>query len=337
MKITHLIIIFAIATAIGCGCSRPVLRNEIAYSDPLSEWNDGQAKASILSFVQTVTDTTNPHFLPTQDRVAVFDMDGTILLEKPNFVLFDFITRLIMGQIALNPALSLKQPYKAFYEKDRAYFESLDLYGNDGLYSILLSATERYTEDQYKDSVQKYFNTVIDKRYNMPYNHLVYVPVVQLIQYLQDQQFEVYIVSGSDPQFTRVFCEEAADIPDQNVIGSTVLTQWIETDTGSYFIREHKFVEPINDEVGKPVNILNKIGKVPVIAVGNSAGDYHMLEYSKNAPISLQMIINHDDSVREYNYQAEKMKALCQINSWQEISMKNDFKVIFNDSLHNSK
>ena len=155
--------------------------------------------------------------------------------------------------------------------------------------------------------------------------------MVQLVQYLQDHQFEVYIVSGSDPQFTRAFCEEAANIPAQNVIGTTVLTKWVETDRGSYFIREHKFVEPIDDEAGKPVNILNKIGRIPVLAVGNSTGDYQMLEYSKNAPFSLQMIVNHDDSLREYKYEANKMKMLCQNKGWQEISMKNDFKVIFSE------
>jgi phosphoserine phosphatase len=179
--------------------------------------------------------------------------------------------------------------------------------------------------------VQKYFNTVIDHRYKKPYDQLVYVPVKQLIKYLQDHQFEVYIVSGSDPQFTRVFSEKAMNIPAQNVIGTTVLTKWIETDTGSYFTRIHQFVEPINDVDGKPVNILNKTGKVPVLAVGNSSGDYHMLEYSKNASFSLQMIVNHDDSTREYNYEAEKMKILCQKNGWKEISMKNDFKIIFTE------
>lgn len=233
-----------------------------------------------------------------------------------------------MEQIANNPVLKQKQPYKAFYEQGRAYFETLDLYVDNGLYSILLDASAGHTEDQYREAVLKYFSTVVDKRYNKPFSQLVYAPMVQLIQYLQDHQFEVYIVSGSDPRFTRAFCEEAADIPAQNVIGTTVLTNWIETNTGSYFIRVQKFVEPINNEAGKPVNILNKFGRVPVLAVGNSAGDYHMFEYSKNVPISLQMIVNHDDPVREYDYEAEKMKALCQKNGWREISMKNDFKEI---------
>ena len=118
-------------------------------------------------------------------------------------------------------------------------------------------------------------------------------------------------------------------IPVQNVIGTTILTKWVETDTGSYFIRTHEFVQPINDEGGKAVNILNKVGKPPVIAVGNSPGDYHMLEYSKNARKSLQMIVNHDDQAREYLYDFEKMKALCQENGWQEISVKNDFRIVF--------
>ena len=155
--------------------------------------------------------------------------------------------------------------------------------------------------------------------------------MVQLFRYLQDNQFEIYIVSGSDPQFTRTLCEETAGIPVQNVIGTAVLTKWVETDTGSFFIRENEIVPPINDEGGKVVNILYKIGKVPVIAIGNSPGDYPMLQYSKNSPYSLQMIVNHDDAEREYVYDYEIMKTLCKENGWLEVSMKNDFKVIFNN------
>lgn len=319
----------AVIAVIGFGCKPAADRKDNVSGDPLSEWNEGQTKTSVLNFIKTITDKTNPDFLPVPDRVAVFDMDGTFLLEKPNYVLFDFVMRRLMEQIAGNPSLKKKQPYKAVYEKDWAYFEKLSLLGDDGLYSVLLYAADGYTDDQFRKAAREYFSTVIDKRYNKPYNQLVFVPMVQLIRYLQDNQFEVYIVSGSDPEFTRMFCEAAANIPSQNVIGTTVLTKWAKTDSGSGFIRVHKFVEPVDDEAGKPVNILNKVGKVPVLAVGNSTGDYQMLEYSKNAHLSLQMIVNHDDSVREYYYEAEKMKKLCQDNGWKEISMKNDFKVIF--------
>jgi phosphoglycolate phosphatase-like HAD superfamily hydrolase len=330
MKPNRLFTAIATILIICSGCTHSSVKNNIASSDPLNLWNEGPAKTSILTFIKTVTDENNPDFIPVQARVAVFDMDGTILLEKPSFALFDFVAGKILEQIARQPALKHQQPYKAFYDQDWAYLDTLHLYGDDGLYSILLYAAEGYTDDQYRKAVLEYCSTVKDKRYNKPFIQLVYAPVVQLIQYLQGHQFEVYIVSGSDSQFIRAFCEEAIHIPDQNVIGTTVLTRWVETGTGSYFVRQHKFVEPINDEGGKPVNILNKIGKVPVLAVGNSPGDYHMLQYSKNAPHSLQMIVNHDDPVREYDYDAAKMKKLCQANGWQIISMKNDFKVIFN-------
>jgi len=328
---TFRLLIFATISILGSNCTQPYHQQAVATTDPLDQWNEGPAKRSILTFMKTITDSTNTGYVPVPDRVGVFDMDGTILLEKPNFVLFDFITGIILEQVDRNPALKQKQPFKAFYEKDWAYFEKLDLYGEHGLYSILLDATEGYTEDGYRKAVLEYFSRVKDKRYQKSYDHLVYAPIVQLIRYLQENKFEVYIVSGSDPEFTRTFSGNAINIPAQNVIGTTVLTQWIQTDTGSFFKRVHKLVEPINDEAGKPVNILNKIGIVPVLAVGNSYGDYAMLEYSKNAPVSLQMIVNHDDSIREYYYDTQKMKKLCQDNKWQEISMKKDFKVIFRE------
>jgi phosphoserine phosphatase len=331
MKTIRFIILFASATIIGLSCSHYNPPGENATADPLNQWNEGPVKSSILSFIKTVTDKANPKFIPVKDRVAVFDMDGTILLEKPNPVNFDVIIRILVQQIASNPVLTQRQPYKAIQAQDWTYFDTLSLYGENGLYSILLDATDGYTEGQYRDAILKYFKTTVDKRFNKPYDQLVFVPVVQLIQYLENHHFEVYIVSGSDPEFTRTFCEKAMHIPLQNVIGTTVLTRWVETDTGSDFIRVHEIVQPINDEGGKPVNILNKIGKVPVIAVGNSPGDYQMLQYSKNAPVSLQMIVNHDDSIREYYYDTEKMKTLCQEKGWKEISMKNDFKVIFSE------
>jgi hypothetical protein len=117
----------------------------------------------------------------------------------------------------------------------------------------------------------------------------------------------------------------------QNVTGTTILTKWVETDTGSYFVRMNEIVQPINDEGGKAVNIFYEVGKVPVIAMGNSPGDYPMLQFSKNSPYSLQMIVNHDDAEREYVYDQDTMATMCRVNGWKEISMKNDFKVVFSE------
>ena len=124
----------------------------IVAGDPLDLWNEGPVKASILTFIKTVTDEANPAFIPVPDRVAVTDMDGTFLLEKPNPVNFDVIIRMMMDQIAGNPALAQKQPYKAIHEQDWAYFDTL-AYDENGIYSILMTATAGYTEDQYRDYI----------------------------------------------------------------------------------------------------------------------------------------------------------------------------------------
>ncbi|MDD5508651.1 MAG: HAD family hydrolase [Bacteroidales bacterium] len=328
MKIIRLLT-FATLALIMLGCVPSAQQHEKAAKDPLDLWNEGPVKTSILNFIKTVTDETNPAFIPVPDRVAVTDMDGTFLLEKPFPVNMDIIIRMMIEQIAANPALPQKQPYKAINENDWAYFDTLG-YNEDGIYSLLRSATAGYTEDQYREYILNYYNTVRDKRFNRPYNQLVFAPMVQLFRYLQANQFEIYIVSGSDPQFTRTLCEESAGIPVQNVTGTTILTKWVETDTGSVFVRVNEIVQPINDEGGKAVNILYEVGKVPVIAMGNSPGDYPMLQFSKNSPNSLQMIINHDDAEREYVYDKDTMTTLCQNNGWLEVSMKNDFKVVFN-------
>ncbi len=327
MKTTRFLIFAAIAILV-LGCTPSSQKDDLAAGDPLDQWNEGPVKASIISFINIVTDETSPDFIPVSDRVAVTDMDGTFLLEKPNPVNFDVIIRLMIEQIASDPGLTQNQPYKAIHEQDWAYFDTLG-YDENGVYSLLRDATAGYTEGQYRAYMINYYNTVRDERFNKPYNQLVFAPMVQLFRYLQDHQFQIYIVSGSDPQFTRTLCERSAGIPVQNVIGTTILTKWVETDTGSYFVRENEIVKPINDEGGKAVNILNKIGKVPVIAVGNSPGDYHMLQYSKDSRKSLQMIVNHDDEEREYVYDTEKMSKMCRENGWLEISMKNDFKVVF--------
>lgn len=327
MKTTRFLIFAAIAILV-LGCTPSSQKDDLAAGDPLDQWNEGPVKASIISFINIVTDETSPDFIPVSDRVAVTDMDGTFLLEKPNPVNFDVIIRLMTDQIASDPGLTQNQPYKAIHEQDWAYFDTLG-YDENGVYSLLRDATAGYTEGQYRAYLINYYNTVRDERFNKPYNQLVFAPMVQLFRYLQDHQFQIYIISGSDPQFTRTLCERSAGIPVQNVIGTTILTKWVETDTGSYFVRENEIVKPINDEGGKAVNILNKTGKVPVIAIGNSPGDYHMLQYSKNSRKSLQMIVNHDDEEREYVYDTEKMSKMCRENGWLEISMKNDFKVVF--------
>ena len=298
-------------------------------ADPLPSWREGLNKRQIIAFVEKVTTPGSPDFVAPEDRVATFDMDGTVLLEKPAYSLFTFAIPLIKAAAADKPALLERPPVKAIVDGDMKYFAKAGKFGPEGLYATLLETHSGKTEAQYAADANTFLFKQKHPRFQVPYAETVYRPMLEMIRYLKDSGFRVYICSGSDIAFIRAMIETSIGLPVENAIGTQVVTTWIETANGSEFRREHAFVEPVNDEKGKPVNILRMIGKRPIIAVGNSEGDRDMLEYSddKNpATPDLQMIVNHDDPEREYEYAVEKVNHLAAENGWQVISIKKDWQ-----------
>ena len=300
--------------------------------DPLPSWRDGANKRRIIAFVEKVTTPGSPSFIAAEDRVATFDMDGTVLLEKPAYALFTFAIPLIKATADAQPEL-LKRPHvKAIVDGDMKYFAKAGKFGPEGLYATLLETHTGKTEARYFADASAFLFGQKHPRFQVPYAETVYLPMREMIRYLKANGFRVYICSGSDVAFIRTMIEKSIGLPVENAIGTQVMTTWIEHAKGSEFRREHAFVEPVNDEKGKPVNILRMVGKRPIIAVGNSEGDRDMLEYSddKNpATPDLQMIVNHDDPEREYEYAVEKVNHLAAENSWHVISMKKDWARVF--------
>ncbi len=301
-------------------------------ADPLVSWREGTNKRLIIEFVEKVTTPGRPDFVAPEDRVATFDMDGTVLLEKPAYALFAFAIPLIKAAAAAQPEL-LKRPHvKAIVDGDMKYFAKAGKFGPEGLYATLLETHTGKTEARYLADASAFLFGQKHPRFQVPYAETVYLPMLEMIRYLEENGFRVYICSGSDIAFIRAMIEKSIGLPLENAIGTQVATTWVENDKGSEFRREHVFVEPVNDEKGKPVNILRMVGKRPIIAVGNSEGDRDMLEYSddKNpATPDLQMIVNHDDPEREYEYAVEEVNHLAAENKWHVISMKNDWERVF--------
>jgi len=301
-------------------------------ADPLPSWREGLNKRQIIAFVEKVTTQGSPEFVALEDRVATFDMDGTVLLEKPAYSLFTFAIPLIKAAAADKPALLERPHVKAIVDGDMKYFAKAGKFGPEGLYATLLETHSGKTEAQYADDAHAFLFKQKHPRFQVPYAETVYRPMLEMIRYLKDSGFRVYICSGSDIAFIRAMIETSIGLPVENAIGTQVMTTWIETANGSEFRREHAFVEPVNDEKGKPVNILRMVGKRPIIAVGNSEGDRDMLEYSDDkdpAIPDLQMIVNHDDPDREYEYAVEKVNHLAAENGWQVISIKKDWERVF--------
>jgi hypothetical protein len=165
---------------------------------------------------------------------------------------------------------------------------------------------------------------------------MVYQPMLELLGYLRANEFKTYICSGGGIEFLRVFSEDVYGIPPENVIGTSYKLKFVNNDNKISLVRTAE-INSFNDKQEKPLNIQLHIGRRPVIAVGNSDGDKQMLEFSadRDGP-SLQILLHHDDAEREWAYDKDSEighldKALDEAlaRNWIVISMKNDWKLIF--------
>jgi len=158
---------------------------------------------------------------------------------------------------------------------------------------------------------------------------LHYREAVELIEYLLKEDFQVFICSGSMTGFLRGACEGHLPLDSSHIIGSRVELEYSFEDSAITFLRKENIIHN-NDADGKALGIYNHIGKPPVIAVGNTCGDVEMLQYAQsNSQPNLMLVINHDDSTREYEYYDNKLLEICKQNGWIIVSMKEDFKNIF--------
>jgi phosphoglycolate phosphatase-like HAD superfamily hydrolase len=306
----------------------------------LSSWNDGTTKSAILDFVKKVTTAGSPTFIPPADRVVTFDNDGTLWLEKPLYIQLQHGLQAIGKAAAEKPELRDRQPFKAVYEKDMAWlgkaaadYAKGDPSGVFILVSGLTEVLEGVTVEAFMAEVKEFLSNAQDPRFKKAYKQLTYKPMVELVHYLQESGFQVYITSGGGRDFIRAVCEEIYNIPRSMVIGSTVNFKYTEDAQGvPQVLRTKEIEQPIDDGPGKPPHIHRAIGRRPIMAAGNSDGDIHMLKYSSGSKgISLSLLVHHDDADREYAYDSgsEKALQLAAQAGWVVVSMKNDWKTVF--------
>ena len=309
-------------------------------SVPIDSWNDGPVKNAIVDFVTKVTAAGSPDFVPPAERIAAFDNDGTLWLEKPMYIQFAHGLRAIGKAVAEKPELRERQPFKAVYEKDTAWLGKVasdyaqgDPSGIFTLVSGLTEILEGTTVEEFEADVLDFLCNVQDTRFAKPYKDLTYRPMVELVRYLQDNGFQVYITSGGGRDFMRAVCEEVYGIPRSMVIGSSVMFRYGEDADGvPQILRAREIEQPIDDGPGKPVHIHRTIGRRPILAAGNSDGDIHMLKYARgHKRPSLALLVHHDDAGREYCYDggSEKALQLASQEGWTVVSMEKDWKEIF--------
>ena len=305
-------------------------------STQLESWNEGAAKSAIIDFVTQVTTANSPTFVPLAERIATFDNDGTLWLEKPLYIQLQHGLRAIGKAAAEKPELRDRQPFKAVYENDLAWlgkaaadYAKGDPSGVLTLVAGLAEVLQGITVEAFEADVLDFLSNAQDAHFKQPYKQLTYKPMVELVHYLQANGFQVYITSGGGRDFMRAICEEVYGIPRAMTIGSSVTFKYSEDDQGAVQVLRTKEIEqPIDDGPGKPLHIHRAIGRKPIMAAGNSDGDIHMLKYAGSG---LRLLVHHDDAEREYAYDggSEKALQLAAQDGWLVVSMKNDWKIVF--------
>lgn len=294
--------------------------------DPLSSWNAGHVKEAIVGFVNQVTDAKQETFVPAKDRVAVFDLDGTLLSERPvNFQLALAVERL-RELVKENPKLKEQQPYKAVWEGDADYYNAQKNHSY-----VFLTAFNNCTSEYYHKYAKDFVKVGEHSLWQKKYDQLLYIPGVELVDYLKRHDFDVYVCTTSEEGCVRALLGDALGIDTHHVIGNEVDYAYRETKEGKQeFVMTGRFKEMENRDEGKVLYINNEIGKQPIFAFGNAGGDRAMLKYtSENHLPNFTMILDHDDAVRESEYHSNGLLENAKREGWEIVSMKQDFKRVF--------
>ncbi len=301
--------------------------------DPLPSWNDGPAKKAIVAFVERVTKPGSPGFVPPAERIAVFDNDGTLWAEQPMYVQLAFALDRVKALAPQHPEWKTTPPFSAVLAGD---LKSLAASGEKGLVELVMATHAGMTTEEFASIASAWLATAKHPKLGRPYTETVYQPMLELLAYLRANGFRTYIVSGGGVEMVRSFSEKVYGIPPEQVVGSTVATEYRVKDGAPAIFRLPK-VDFVDDKAGKPVAIQKFIGRRPILAFGNSDGDFQMLEWTTSGPgPRLGLILRHDDAAREYAYDREshfgRLDAALDAapaKGWKVVSMKEEWKAVF--------
>lgn len=301
-------------------------------ADALPSWRDGPAKQAIVKFVSDVTRQGSPTYVPPEQRVAAFDNDGTLWSEQPLYFQFFFLLDQVRAAAPQHPEWRNNPAFKALMANDLAKV----IANEKQLLQLIAVANSGMNVDDYDKTIRNWIASARHPKFNRPYTDLVYQPQLELLSYLRANGFKTYIVSGGTIEFMRPWVEQAYGIPPEQVVGSTQAVRYGMSNGKPALVRDPK-LEFINDGPGKPVGIYRHIGRRPILAVGNSDGDFQMLEYTTTGDgPRLAVLVHHDDAEREFAYdRASKIgkldKALdaAKVRGWTVISMKQDWQAVY--------
>lgn len=332
-----MVVLLAVAILVGCKKQSSSAGGKtdlpLAKNDPLPSWNDTKVKKSIVTYVKDVTDSSGGHFIPKKDRIAVFDNDGTLWSEQPFYFQLFFALDQIKIRASEHPEWKNRQPFKAVLDDN---IPQLMKQGDKALLQIIAVSHSGMSTSKFDSDVKAWISKAKHPSKKKLFKDLIYQPMLELVNYLQQSGFKVFIVSGGGIDFMRAWAKETYGIPRENIIGSTLKVKY-DYNNGNPVIIKQAAIDFYDDKEGKPAAIERYIGRKPVFAVGNSDGDLQMLQWTaSNAYKNYELYVHHTDSVREWAYDRKSPigaldKGLDEgkAENWNFVDMHTDWKVIY--------
>ena len=304
-------------------------------AEPLPSWNDGAARSAIVKFVDTVTTQGTPDFVPEPERIAVFDNDGTLWAEQPMYFQLLFAIDRVKALAPNHPEWKHKEPFASLLKGD---VKTALAGGEHAALEIVMATHAGITTAEFEKIVQEWITAARHPTTHRPYTEMIYQPMLELLDYFRANGFKIFIVSGGGIEFMRAWTNEVYGIPPEQVIGSSIKTEFRMND-GIPVLTRLPEVNFIDDKEGKPVAINQHIGRRPIAAFGNSDGDLQMLQWTAAGDgARLAVYVHHTDSDREWAYDRESSigqlnKGLdeAQAKDWLVVDMKKDWKRIYPD------
>ncbi len=295
----------------------------------LPSWRAGTTRDSIEAFLDAA------EMIPVEQRVAVFDNDGTLWCEKPRYVQLEFYRRELRTAVADRPDLGTRPEYRAVLEDDAVAI------GRLGLVNVVLALAELHasiTPEAFDARVREFLRDHRHADRAVPLSQMRYRPMLELIGELRARDFSVYVVTGGGTEFVRTLSQAFYGTPPEGVVGSQVGYELDRAGGHPRLLRTREIFGGANEGAAKIANIQRLLGRRPIFAAGNSAGDADMLDYALafDGP-ALALLVEHDDAEREYAYEGvsvtfttrEPVTTMAAHRGWSVVSMRNDWSTVF--------
>ncbi len=263
----------------------------------------------------------------------MFDNDGTLWCEKPMPIQLGFTLVRLAEMAEADPSLRETQPWKASYERDYAWLNSVaerHYAGDESLVKVLmvgiLKAFAGLSVHEYAEQAHAFVTGTQHPTLGRLYSACAYVPMIELLRYLEANGVTTFIASGGDRDFMRAIAQEIYGIPPERVVGSSNALSWVDDSDGGSIVYLDK-PDVFDDGPVKPLRIWSRTGRRPIVAGGNSNGDVPMLHWTRG----LRLLINHDDADREVAYSsgAETAMERAAAGGWTVVSVKDDWATVF--------